>query len=160
MSEVYFYHLTASPVEVTLPMLLGKAREAGWRVCVRGRDAALLDLLDAKLWGEGDRFLAHGRAGGEFDAEQPILLTESLEIANAAECLVSVGGADLHSDEVASSRRAMILFDGTDGEAVQIARGQWTALTDAGAPAKYWAQDGGKWVMKSQHPKPSDGPSA
>jgi len=156
MSEVFFYHLTASPVEVTLPMLLGKAREAGWRVCVRGRDPAQLDRLDAKLWGEGESFLPHGRAGSGFDAEQPILLTETSEIANAADCLISVDGAELQSDEVKTSRRAMILFDGNDGDAVQTARGQWTALTGAGVPAKYWAQEGSKWVMKSQHPKPEN----
>lgn len=155
MSEVYFYHLTASPVEVTLSMLLGKAREAGWRVCVRGRDGARLDWLDAKLWGEGESFLPHGRAGAGFDAEQPILLTESTEIANDADCLVSVDGAELQSAEIAARARAMILFDGNDGEAVQTARGQWSALTDAGIAAKYWAQEGGKWVMKAEHPKPS-----
>ena len=38
MGAAYFYHLTRAPLEVTLPMLLGKAQQAGWRVAVRGRD--------------------------------------------------------------------------------------------------------------------------
>lgn len=152
MSEVYFYHLTQSPVEVTLPMLLSKARGAGWRVVVRGASAERLDWLDEKLWVDDQGFLAHGRAGTGFDADQPILLTQTSEIPNDAQCLVSVDGAVLEADEIASRTRAMILFDGNDGDAVQTARGQWKGLTDAGIAAKYWAQDSGKWVMKAQHP--------
>ncbi len=152
MSEVFFYHLTASPVEHTLQMLLPKARAAGWRVCLRGRDAARLDALDLRLWGEGVNFLPHGRAGAGFDAEQPILLTDQSAIPNQAECLVSIDGAQLLPDEITSRKRAMILFDGNDGDAVQHARTQWKTLTGAGLTAKYWAQDSGKWVMKAQHP--------
>ena len=37
MGAAYFYHLTAAPLEQTLPMLIGKAQGAGWRVVVRGR---------------------------------------------------------------------------------------------------------------------------
>ena len=36
MGAAYFYHLTRRPLEATLPMLLGKAQQAGWRVAVRG----------------------------------------------------------------------------------------------------------------------------
>ena len=46
MGAAYFYHLTQNPLEVALPQLLGRARAAGWRVAVRGRDAARLDWLD------------------------------------------------------------------------------------------------------------------
>ena len=38
MGVAYFYHLTRQPLEVTLPMLLGKSLAAGWRVVVRGTD--------------------------------------------------------------------------------------------------------------------------
>ena len=50
MGAVYFYHLTDSPLDQTLPMLIGKARGAGWRVLVRGRGEALLKRLDERLW--------------------------------------------------------------------------------------------------------------
>ncbi|NCO21014.1 MAG: DNA polymerase III subunit chi, partial [Rhodobacterales bacterium] len=43
MGAAYFYHLTARPLEATLPMLLGKARQAGWRVCVRGVNPRRMD---------------------------------------------------------------------------------------------------------------------
>ena len=70
MGAAYFYHLTDTPLERTLPMLLSKCREAGWRVAVRGRDARLLERLDATLWNDG--FMPHGLAGGAHDADQPV----------------------------------------------------------------------------------------
>ena len=50
MGAAYFYHLTETPLEATLPMLLDKARGAGWRVLVRGTDRALLERLDQVLY--------------------------------------------------------------------------------------------------------------
>ena len=79
MGDVYFYHLTRQPLEHTLPALLGKARQAGWRIAVRGTDAARMAWLDDQLWlGADDAFLPHGLAGGPHDADQPILLTTRL----------------------------------------------------------------------------------
>ena len=45
MGAAFFYHLTQRPLEATLPMLLEKARGAGWRVAVRGTDEGRLDWL-------------------------------------------------------------------------------------------------------------------
>ncbi|PTX55695.1 DNA polymerase III chi subunit [Litoreibacter ponti] len=154
MGAVFFYHMTTQPVEVTLPMLLGKARGAGWRVVVRGAAPDRLDRLDEVLWTANDGFLPHGRAGGPHDADQPILLTEGGEVPNGASCLVSLDGAELSAPEIAASDRAMILFDGNDGDAVTTARAQWKALTAAGCEAQYWSQESGRWEMKAQHPKP------
>lgn len=147
MGAAFFYHLTRAPLEATLPMLIGKAREAGWRVVVRGRDEAQLDWLDEKLWlGEG--FLPHGRAGGPHDADQPVLLTTGAEAPNGAACLMAIDGADVAPDEVARLARVCILFDGNDAAAMAVARGQWKALTDAGCEAQYWSQEDGPWTMK------------
>ncbi|MEL6518639.1 MAG: DNA polymerase III subunit chi [Pseudomonadota bacterium] len=149
MGAAYFYHLTRSPLEATLPMLLGKALGAGWRVAVRGVEDTRLDWLDEKLW-LWDGFLPHGRAGGEFDAEQPVLLTTDTEVANGAVCLMAVDGAVVAADEVAALERVCILFDGNDGDAVQAARDQWKALTGAGCAAQYWSQEGGGWEKKAE----------
>lgn len=151
MGAAFFYHMTTQPVDVTLPMLLGKARGAGWRVVVRGRDTARLDHLDVRLW-DADGFLAHGRSGGAHDADQPILLTDAGDVPNGATCLVSLDGAEVLPDEVTGSERTMILFDGGDGDAVMRAREQWKALTAAGCPAQYWSQEGGRWEKKAEHP--------
>jgi DNA polymerase-3 subunit chi len=150
MGAVYFYHLTETPLEATLPMLLSKARGAGWRVLVRGTDLGLLERLDTLLWqGAVDDFVPHGLAGGPHDAEQPILLGTSVG-AEGFGCVMSVGGADVSAEEVTALERACILFDGHDGDALAHARGQWKALTGAGVAAQYWAQDGGRWVKKAE----------
>ncbi len=149
MGAAYFYHLTDSPLEATLPMLISKARGAGWRVLVRGSDPALLKRLDDVLWqGPDDGFLPHGMAGGPHDADQSVLLGDVPSDGFA--CVMSVGGADVGADEVTAVERVCILFDGHDGAALEHARGQWKALTDAGCAAQYWAQDGGRWIKKAE----------
>lgn len=151
MGSAYFYHLTRSPLEATLPMLLGKARQAGWRIEVRGQAAERMDWLDDKLWlVSGDSFLPHGRAGGEFDDGQPILLTTGDRCANGATCLMSVDGAAVTPEEVGELDRVCILFDGNDPAALQQARDQWKSLTGAGCAAQYWSQDGGGWSKKAE----------
>jgi DNA polymerase-3 subunit chi len=151
LGAAYFYHLTQNSMEVTLPRLLEKARGAGWKIVVRGRDEGRMDWLDQKLWALGDTsFLAHGLAGGPHDALQPVLLTTSTEVTDAVGCVMSVDGADVSAEEVNAVERVCILFDGHDPEAVQHARGQWKALTDAGCAAQYWSEETGNWQKKAE----------
>ncbi|MDM7970102.1 MAG: DNA polymerase III subunit chi [Paracoccaceae bacterium] len=151
MGAAYFYHLTRNPLEVTLPQLLGRAMQAGWRVAVRGRDPARMDWLDRQLWmGASDGFLPHGLAGGAHDAAQPVLLTTGAEAANDPACLMTVDGAEVGADEVQRLERVCVIFDGNDPTAVQIARAQWKALTDAGCAAQYWSEESGRWEMKAE----------
>ncbi len=149
MGSAYFYHLTQHAMEDTLTMLLGKARSAGWRVAVRGVEAARLAHLDNRLW-QGDGFLAHGVAGGAHDAAQPILLTTQTDCPNGAVCVMSIDGAPVSAEEVASMERVCILFDGMDPQALDTARGQWKALKDAGASAQYWSEESGRWEKKAE----------
>lgn len=149
MGAAFFYHLTRDPVEVTLPMLIARARGAGWRVLVRGSDPARIDWLDQKLW-LGDGFLPHGIAGGPHDADQPVLLTTGREATNGAVCVMAVDGAAVTPDEADAMERVCILFDGNDPAAVEAARGQWRELTGAGVAAQYWRQDGGRWQKKAE----------
>jgi DNA polymerase-3 subunit chi len=151
LGEVHFYHLTRKPLEETLRLLLEKALAQGWRVAVRGRTEEMLDRLDAALWlVPEDGFLPHGRAGGPHDADQPVLLTTAATAANRPDCVVGIEGAAIAPAEVAALARAMILFDGQDPGAVAAARAQWKALTGAGAKAKYWSDDSGRWQMKAE----------
>jgi DNA polymerase-3 subunit chi len=151
LGEVFFYHLTQSPLEGALRLLIEKSLGVGWRVAVRGRSDAMLDRLDAALWlGDDAGFLPHGRAGGAHDADQPVLLTTATQAANRPDCLLAVEGAEVAAAEVAELQRAMILFDGHDPQAVQGARDQWRALKDAGVKAKYWSEESGRWAMKAE----------
>lgn len=150
MGAAYFYHLTRQPLEQTLPLLLGKARQAGWRIAVRGTDADRMVWLDERLWlGPDDEFLPHGIAGGPHDADQPILLTTGAA-ANTPQCLMTVDGAEVAAEEVSASERVCVLFDGNDPQAVQRARDQWKSLTDAGCAAQYWSEESGRWEKKAE----------
>ena len=151
MGAVYFYHLTQRPLEATLPVLLDRARGQNWRVEVRGTSEDRIRWLDEKLWlGAEDGFLPHGVAGGAHDALQPILLNAGSNPCDAAECLMCIDGAAPKPDEVNTSARVCILFDGHDEAALPHARGQWKTLTDAGCAAQYWAQEGGRWTKKAE----------
>ena len=146
MGDVLFYHLTRSPVERALEMLLEKALAAGWRVVVRGTDDAHLQRLDERLWlGPEERFLPHGLAGGPHDAHQPVLLTTDSAIPNGAACLMSLDGAEVSAQEARELTRVCILFDGADEAALGRARAQWKALSDAGIAAQYWSERSGRW---------------
>jgi DNA polymerase-3 subunit chi len=150
MGDAFFYHMTDSPLERTLPMILTRALANGWRVLVRGVDEKRLDWLDERLWIEPkDGFLPHGKAGGDFDAEQPVLLGPPDTSATGFACVVTLDGASITPDEIAASERACILFDGNDPAAVEAARAQWRTLTGAGVAAKYWSDAGGKWEQKA-----------
>jgi DNA polymerase-3 subunit chi len=152
MGAVYFYHLTRSPLEATLPMLLGKALGAGWRVAVRGTDGDRMNWLDQKLWLGGDEeFLPHGLAGGPHDADQPVLLvTSDAATANDPQCVMAVDGAEVSPTEVGALERVCVIFDGNDPVALDAARGQWRALTEAGCAAQYWSQESGAWEKKAE----------
>ncbi|MCV2880800.1 DNA polymerase III subunit chi [Actibacterium sp. XHP0104] len=151
MGQVYFYHLTRNPLEVTLPLLLEKSLAAGWRVAVRGTRPDRIKWLNDRLWLIGDgSFLPHGVAGGPYDADQPILLTTAHTAPNAAQCLMAIDGADVTAPEIASHERTCILFDGNDPDAVAHARQQWKSLTDAGAAAQYWSEESGRWEKKAE----------
>jgi DNA polymerase-3 subunit chi len=151
MGAVFFYHLTRQPLETTLPVLLGKARAAGWRCAVRGVDQNRMAWLDERLWlGADDGFLPHGLSGGAHDADQPILLTCDAGAANSPVCVMAVDGAEIDANEVAALERVCILFDGNDPAALQRARDQWKTLTDAGCAAQYWSEESGRWEKKAE----------
>ncbi|MGC1502876.1 MAG: DNA polymerase III subunit chi [Sulfitobacter sp.] len=151
MGAAYFYHLTRRPLVETLRMLLGKSLENDWNVAVRGTDLQALADLDRVLWlGPEDDFLPHAMAGAEDDALQPVLLTTSDTAANAPDCVMSVHGAAVTADEVAALQRVCVLFDGEDESALNVARGQWKALKDAGASAQYWSEESGRWEKKAE----------
>ena len=150
MGAAYFYHLTRRTLDVALTELLTAARARDMRVAVRGPALDRLAWLDEKLWlSPEDGFLPHGLAGGEHDAEQPILLTTG-PLSNGATCLMSMDGAEVTPEEVDALDRVCVLFDGNDPAALDVARGQWKALTGAGAAAQYWSEESGRWEKKAE----------
>ncbi|WP_415183287.1 DNA polymerase III subunit chi [Phaeovulum sp.] len=154
MGTALFYHLTRSPADAVVPVLLTRALAAGWRVELRGTSAERMDWFDQRLWlGAEESFLPHGRAGGPQDARQPVLLTvatpDAAPLNPPAQAIMSLDGAGVSAAEVASHERVWLLFDGNNPAALDHARGQWRSLTAAGAPAEYWSEESGRWEKKA-----------
>src|SRR5919107_1096401 len=141
MAEVLFYHLQHQPLEAVLPTLLQKSLERGWRAVVQVTTEERLSALDDHLWTYTDEsFLPHGTDREAHAANQPVLITLSNGNANDASIRFLAEGADLPPD-IAAYQRIAILFDGTDVEALAIARDQWRKVKEEGHEATYWQQD-------------------
>lgn len=150
MVEVLFYQLTASPLEASLPEMLKRSLARGWRVVLRCGSPEGLAMLDDLLWFYNEAsFLPHGTAAAGHPALQPIYLTLGDENPNSANVLMLVDGARAGTGEMAGFERTCLLFDGYDARAVEAARADWRAVKAASLPAKYWAQEQGRWVQKA-----------
>ena len=150
MSEVLFYHLSETPLENSLPEMLERSLARGWRAILRAGSEAELVRLDAYLWSYRDEaFLPHGRGEDGTAARQPVYLTCGAENPNGATVLMLVGGARVIAAEIAAFARTCLIFDGGDAAMRDAARADWRIVTDSGLPAKYWAQEAGRWVQRA-----------
>jgi DNA polymerase-3 subunit chi len=149
LAEVLFYQLTGTSLEASLPEMLERSLERGWRVILRCGSEAGMAGLDAMLWTyRDDAFLPHGTAAAGDAARQPVYLTLGEENPNRATVLMLVDGARAAPAEMARFERTCLVFDGRDERAVEAARADWRAVRAAAFPAKYWAQEHGRWVQK------------
>jgi len=150
MTEMLFYHLKGQILEQVLPALLQKSLERGWRVVVQASSEERVDALDAHLWTwRDDAFLPHGTSRDTEAAEQPIVLTASADNPNGATVRFLVDGAMIAAD-AAGYERLVLLFDGEDPEAVEMARIRWSEAKAAGADVTYWrADDSGRWQRQA-----------
>lgn len=146
MTAVSFYHLERQGPDATLPRLLLKARERGWRALVKVANADRLAALDLALWTfADDSFLPHGRAGDPHAEDQPVLLTEEDANANGAAALFVIDGATVPA-EIGGFERVAILLDGTDEAALAEGRRVFKVLRQAGHALDYWRQnETGAW---------------
>ena len=146
MTEMLFYHLKGQSLEQVLPALLQKSLERGWRVVVQASSDERVDALDAHLWTwRDDAFLPHGTSRDPEAAEQPIVLTADGDNPNGATVRFLVDGANLAAD-AAGYERVVLLFDGEDPDAVEMARARWSEAKAAGADVTYWrADENGRW---------------
>ena len=153
MTEIAFYHLTRSPLEVALPMLLEKTLEAGKRAVVKAGSVQRVEHLNGALWTYASpSWLPHGSdkdAQGQdgWAEHQPVWLTDSDENPNGAQFLFLTDGASYA--DLGPFERCFELFDGTSEESVQAARGHWKTYKDAGHDLTYWQQTAqGGWQKK------------
>ncbi len=153
-AEIFFYHLQMQPLEATLPLLLDKCLQKGWKAFVQTGGQEQANVLDTHLWTwREDSFLAHGLASAEHSDRQPVLIgSQGIAADNGAEVRFFVDGARPEENMVLLDglERAIVMFDGDSAEALSSARQSWKILKQAGHPVTYWQQtDRGGWEKKA-----------
>lgn len=145
MSEVWFYHMTRTPLEEALPALLTKALSRGWRSVVMMRSEERVEAINNLLWTFDDRsFLPHGSKSDGHAGDQPVWLTTEDENPNGAKALFLTDGAETRNE--ALYERVCVMFDGHDEKAVETARELWVAYREAGHILAYMQQsESGGW---------------
>lgn len=146
MGEVWFYHLERASLNETLPPLLEKTLQKGWRALVRASSQDRLEELDGMLWTYRDEsFLPHGRYDQDDAARQPVLLT--LEAANLNKAQILFLTDPAAEFDMEQFERVALVFDGNDADAVAAARTCWKAVRERDAAVSYWRQtEDGKWT--------------
>lgn len=145
MTEIAFYHLTASPLEQALPRLLEKILQAQKRAVILCGSEERLQFLNGTLWTVGKlSFLPHGSAKEGYETDQPIWLTSQDENPNGAQFLILTEGSE--SPSLSTYERCLDLFDGKDEDAVLEARNRWKRYKEQGHKITYWKQtSAGAW---------------
>jgi DNA polymerase-3 subunit chi len=149
MTDVGFYHLTATTLELALPRLLEKVLAAGQRAVVMAGSPERVEALNGQLWTYNPgSFLPHGSKADGHAPDQPIWLTDQDENPNSAGVLVLTEG--VRSERVAAFARCLDLFDGADAQAVADARARWSEYKAKGFAVTYWQQtSSGGWEKKA-----------
>ncbi|OSM02587.1 putative DNA polymerase III subunit chi [Magnetofaba australis IT-1] len=139
-----------------LLQLIGKALQQGLPVGVAAGDPQHAQWLDDFLWKfEPDSFLPHGVAGGEFDADQPVLIGVGPADANGAELLMVMSGQVVDPPE--QFAQIFDFADGRDPQSLAASRERYRFYRERGCVMEYWAQESGRWVLKNNQSPPNSG---
>lgn len=150
MTEILFYHLERQPLDQVLPSLLEKTRERGWRAVIRTINRERAAALDEHLWTyREESFLAHSLASQSGPGDEPIVIATDEDDGNQPHVSFHIDGVSL-PEFPQTYERVVILFDGNDASALEIARQQWKMIRDQGLAATYWQQnEQGRWEKKA-----------
>ena len=145
MSEVFFYHLTHTRLEIALPKILERALSAEWSVELRiGMKLDAETISDAIWKGLDESFLPNCLEDNDNLQDYPIVLSK-LRLSEIRDCLVVIDRAELQKNEVKKFKRVCLLFDANNEIELTNARETWKSLSDDGVNTVYWAEDQGKW---------------
>ena len=148
MSEVFFYHLTQTRLEVALPKILERALSVGWSIELRTGVEANLGAISDAIWkGPEDSFLPHCLEDNDKLEDYPIVISKS-PLLEVRDCLFVIERAKVTKNEVGKFKRVCLLFDSKNEVELTKARECWKILSDAGLQTEYWAENGGKWEKK------------
>ncbi|MDZ7823348.1 MAG: DNA polymerase III subunit chi [Ahrensia sp.] len=151
MTDIVFYHLTATTLDEALPVLVERSRQRDWKVTIQTNSDGARDRLDGRLWSyAAESFLPHGRDGDAHEKLHPVFLTTQKDMnQNDSQIRFVVENAAL-PDQLNVFERVAIMFDGNDSDAVDQARANWKALKADGHQLTYWKQSAeGKWERAS-----------
>ena len=144
--KVDFWLLSRDPAERVVAMIAERVLGDDGSVLVVSDDAAQREALDAALWeGKPEAFLAHGTAGGEHDARQPILISDACAAPNTASaCILADGKWRAETLEGGAFERVFLLFDDSGRDD---ARTAWREVsTREGLERSFYEQREGRWV--------------
>ena len=144
--QVDFYQLAGTAAEQVIGSLAEKVLENDGRLLIVAEDEAFLARLDRILWDQAPTsFLPHGMVGAADDVRQPILLSTSVDAPNQARNMLIADG--IWREAALTYDRSFYLFDTITLEGARLA---WKLLSGReGIERRYWAQEDGKWVLKS-----------
>ena len=148
MSEVFFYHLTNTTLEIALPKILERALSAEWSIEIRTNANTNLDEISNAIWrGAEESFLPHCLEDDEDLQDYPIVLCKS-PLKEWRDCLIVVDQGDLKENEVKNYKRVCLIFDAKIEVELSKARKSWKKLSEEGIKTVYWAEENGRWVKK------------
>ena len=148
MSEVFFYHLTQTPLEVALPKILERALSANWSIEVRANVNTNLEDMSNSIWkGSEESFLPNCLENHKDVQDYPIVLSNS-PVKKLRDCLIIVDHAELQENDVESHKRVCLIFDAKNEAQLSNARNSWKSLSEAGVNTVYWSESNGKWYRK------------
>jgi len=147
--EISFYHLTLQPLNVALPKLLSKVREADMKAVIKVPSASHMDDIDQILWTfDKASFLAHDTEKSKFPEQQPVYITTNDDNPASASVLVLTDGATC--EMLDGYKRVLEMFDGNNPTSVEEARARWSGYKEKGYDLTYWQQtDTGGWTKKA-----------
>ena len=148
MSEVFFYHLTTTTLEIALPKILERALSLEWSIEIRTSANTNLDEISNAIWrGPEESFLPHCLEDHGDLQDYPIVLCK-LPLKEFRDCLIVVDQADLKENEVKNYKRVCLIFDAKIEVELSKARKSWKKLSDEGINTAYWTEEEGRWVKK------------
>jgi len=145
VTQVQFYHLTATPLDRALPKLLEKAVSGGYKILLVTGSDAQAEHLNHMLWTyDPGSFLPHGTTAGGHAGQQPILISTTFDAPNQANLLAVTNGAIPEHPE--TFERILDIFDGNDQQATENARSRWKTYKGSGHTISYLKQNqAGGW---------------
>ena len=147
--QIDFYHLKSDDIATPLAMLSDKVVASGQQMLILAREVHF-DAISTALWTQKpESFLAHNLDDGDGAEHAPVWVSTRPDQNQIAAELIALTSGMVPPD-LGKFKRVFNLFDGSDEQAVHIARQcwkDWSAREDL--QCCYFAQDeNGNWSQR------------